>query len=255
MIHREDNMMYYGYIRRMEQSEEDYIGFCILLNGVMLTLMEQLASLFERACEKASAFFIVETAERVSPMIKEGVAEMGYEALPPMVYGISKEETKRFADMGDNGAIVETAAKYPWVVVENNKARETLVKSGESACVPLTAEQKTKEDVPVNGVQELAEVKPMMSPEPTDRKRPMPKTWLVESILVTVLCCLPFGIAGLVNATKVETCYVSGEYERAEQLSQQAKKWATWGVWSTIAVYFLAFVIVVVGAINNQRYC
>ena len=27
-----------------------------------------------------------------------------------------------------------------------------------------------------------------------------PKTWLVESILVTLFCCLPFGIVGIVNA-------------------------------------------------------
>src|SRR5574344_900091 len=27
-----------------------------------------------------------------------------------------------------------------------------------------------------------------------------PKTWLVESILVTILCCLPFGIVGIINA-------------------------------------------------------
>ena len=30
-----------------------------------------------------------------------------------------------------------------------------------------------------------------------------PKTWMAESILVTILCCLPFGIIGIVNAAKV----------------------------------------------------
>lgn len=28
-----------------------------------------------------------------------------------------------------------------------------------------------------------------------------PKTWMAESILVTVFCCLPFGIAGIVFAS------------------------------------------------------
>jgi len=32
-----------------------------------------------------------------------------------------------------------------------------------------------------------------------------PKSWLVESILVTLFCCLPFGIAGIVNASRVES--------------------------------------------------
>ena len=29
-----------------------------------------------------------------------------------------------------------------------------------------------------------------------------PKTWLVESIVATILCCLPFGFAGIVNASR-----------------------------------------------------
>ena len=32
-----------------------------------------------------------------------------------------------------------------------------------------------------------------------------PRTWLVESILITVLCCLPFGIVGIVYASKVSS--------------------------------------------------
>ncbi|WP_419184195.1 DUF2752 domain-containing protein [Xiashengella succiniciproducens] len=38
-----------------------------------------------------------------------------------------------------------------------------------------------------------------------------PKTWLGESILVTIFCCLPFGIAGIVNASKVESRFYAGE--------------------------------------------
>lgn len=34
-----------------------------------------------------------------------------------------------------------------------------------------------------------------------------PKTWMAESILVTVFCCLPFGIAGIVFASKVSSLY------------------------------------------------
>ena len=52
--------------------------------------------------------------------------------------------------------------------------------------------------------------------EPTNYQNPTefnipPKNWLVESILVTVLCCLPFGIAGIVNASKVEVLFLSGD--------------------------------------------
>lgn len=55
--------------------------------------------------------------------------------------------------------------------------------------------------------------------------RPIPKNWLIESILATIFCCLPFGIVGIINATKVESYYHAGDYEAAEKASKDAKKW------------------------------
>lgn len=52
-----------------------------------------------------------------------------------------------------------------------------------------------------------------------------PKTWLAESILVTIFCCLPFGIVGIVNASKVSALYAQGRYSEAEMRSANAKKW------------------------------
>lgn len=40
-----------------------------------------------------------------------------------------------------------------------------------------------------------------------------PKTWLIESILVTLFCCLPLGIVGVVNATRVESRFYAGDIE------------------------------------------
>lgn len=37
--------MYYGYIRKLEQ--ERYIGLCVVLNGMLLTRLDGLFSLFE----------------------------------------------------------------------------------------------------------------------------------------------------------------------------------------------------------------
>lgn len=58
----------------------------------------------------------------------------------------------------------------------------------------------------------------------TGRQIP-PKTWLVESILATLFCCLPFGIAGIVNATKVETKFHAGDIAGATIASENAKRW------------------------------
>lgn len=45
VIHRDGNLMYYGYIRKLEFSR--YIGFCIVINGMMVTNINGLFSLYE----------------------------------------------------------------------------------------------------------------------------------------------------------------------------------------------------------------
>ena len=62
-----------------------------------------------------------------------------------------------------------------------------------------------------------------------------PKNYLVESILITVLCCLPLGIVGIINATKVESLFAAGDYESAQRAADEAKKWCKWGLIGGIA--------------------
>ena len=58
---------------------------------------------------------------------------------------------------------------------------------------------------------------------------PMPHNYLVESILVLLFCCQIFGIIALVNAVQVSNHYSRGEYEKAVEASEAAKKWCIWG--------------------------
>lgn len=95
-------------------------------------------------------------------------------------------------------------------------------------------------------VADLADILQQMPPEPPQNNRIMPKTWLVESILVTIFCCLPFGIIGIINATKVENLYLNGQYDMAEYYSDQAKKWTFWGLISSLIIGVL-YIILVVG--------
>ena len=72
-----------------------------------------------------------------------------------------------------------------------------------------------------------------------------PKNWLVESILVMVFCCAPFGIAGLINAINVNSLYDKGYFEGAEHASKQARKWTKVGliVGPTLVVLYFIFVV------------
>jgi len=76
-----------------------------------------------------------------------------------------------------------------------------------------------------------------------------PKNWLVESILVTLLCCLPFGIVGIIHATKVETLWNSGQRDAAIQASQNAGKWVRIGFFAGIAAYVIYGLLMVFGIV------
>lgn len=77
-----------------------------------------------------------------------------------------------------------------------------------------------------------------------------PKNWLVESILVTIFCCLPFGVAGIVFAAQVNSKYDAGDYDGAVKSSKEAGKWTKIGFFIGIAVIalYLIFILLLGGA-------
>lgn len=76
---------------------------------------------------------------------------------------------------------------------------------------------------------------------------PRPKNWLVESILVTLFCCLPFGIAGIVYSSQVNTKYDRGEYAEAELASKEAGKWTKVAFFVGIGIGVLYILLMFLG--------
>jgi len=76
-----------------------------------------------------------------------------------------------------------------------------------------------------------------------------PKNYLVESILVTLLCCLPFGIVGIIHAAKVEQLWNSGQRDAALKESQDAYKWVKIGFFTGIAIYGLYILMMIFGVV------
>lgn len=74
-----------------------------------------------------------------------------------------------------------------------------------------------------------------------------PKNWLVESILVTLLCCLPFGVVGIIFSTKVDTLWNTGQREEAIKASQDAAKWVKIGFFVGIGAYILYGIMLMMG--------
>lgn len=81
-----------------------------------------------------------------------------------------------------------------------------------------------------------------------------PKNYLVESILATIFCCLPFGIIGIINAARVENAFYSGDETEAERLSGQALKWVKIAFFTgivSVVIYLVCLVVFVLQGAND----
>ena len=86
-----------------------------------------------------------------------------------------------------------------------------------------------------------------------------PKTWLIESILVTLFCCLPAGVVGIVYASKVETAYNNKQYAEAMQYSRQAKTWTLLSFFIILVpvilyLLFIFFAFIVTGTFSSYSH-
>ena len=74
---------------------------------------------------------------------------------------------------------------------------------------------------------------------------------MVLAILTTVFCCLPLGIVAILQANKVDKLYYAGQYDAANEASQNAKKWSIIGAVLAvigIVIYVIFFVLLAAGA-------
>ena len=83
--------------------------------------------------------------------------------------------------------------------------------------------------------------------QPYGVQPPMPDTYMVWAVLVTVFCCLPFGIVSIVKASQVSSLYNQGRYQEAVAASEAAKKWAIWSAIVGVVLSIIVIVLQIVG--------
>ncbi|MCE5194862.1 MAG: CD225/dispanin family protein [Nitrospiraceae bacterium] len=70
--------------------------------------------------------------------------------------------------------------------------------------------------------------------------------YLAQAILVTIFCCLPFGIPAIVFAAQVNGKLAAGDYNGALETSKKAKMWCWVSFWvglGVVILYLLALMI------------
>ena len=81
-----------------------------------------------------------------------------------------------------------------------------------------------------------------------------PQNYLVWAILSTILCCVPFGVVAIINATKVNDYWVAGNHEMAMRASQDAKKWTLWAVFTSVAVWGIYLLLILAIGLLGMEY-
>ncbi|MBF0950725.1 CD225/dispanin family protein [Alloprevotella tannerae] len=129
------------------------------------------------------------------------------------------------------------AAKQPEIPVQPQMQPGTPTQ-------PQMQQQVQPQPMNINNFQQTQQPMNTQPPfqQPNNQQMPpQPDNYLVWAILVTVLCCLPFGVASIIYSVKVGSLYAQGDYNGAVDASQKAKKFAMIG-----GIGGLVFIIVYV---------
>lgn len=117
---------------------------------------------------------------------------------------------------------------------------------------PQIQPQAQPQTMNINNFQQTQQ--PMNSQPPFQQPNnqqmpPQPDNYLVWAILVTVLCCLPLGVASIIYSVKVGSLYAQGDYNGAVDASQKAKKFAMiGGIGGLIFIVIYVIFMVIAGA-------
>jgi hypothetical protein len=78
-------------------------------------------------------------------------------------------------------------------------------------------------------------------------RRPVIASHLAEAILVTLFCCLPFGIVAIVYAAQVNSLAAARDYEGAEAASRNAATWSWLSFGLGLGVFVIYFLMIAAG--------
>lgn len=152
IIHRENNLMYYGYVRLLDGKQSQYLGMCITINGLMITDIKSLFDLFENTLTSIVAngdilkldengnvtSNIVHVSEqkneteRILNLLQNSVASLDDKSdkLPPISYGISSSEVKKFTISDPVKDIIDASHKYSYTIIYKDSDYETNTLKG-----------------------------------------------------------------------------------------------------------------------------
>lgn len=162
ITHREGQLIYYGYIRKL--ADNQYIGLCLLSNGAMVKHVESLFSIFENSISmmttgghligldsqgnivaRTDNFYSHENElKEITDSLQHSVSRLKWIALPAEDFSIANDDKKTFTVDDRPEDITEATSKYAYVVVYKSKDYDTAELTGYRGVVRSLNEKNQK---------------------------------------------------------------------------------------------------------------
>lgn len=145
VVHREDKLIYYAYVRKLEAGQ--YIGLCVVLNSIMLIDFNEMFSIFENQItslvvngvilqfndkgdiiSKASQLYTNQAeVSRITDCLRSEFAklESTSKVLPPINYSIAKNEKRTFSIDDNVNDIIKASVSYNFTFIFKQKDYDT----------------------------------------------------------------------------------------------------------------------------------
>lgn len=146
VIHRDDNLMYYCYIRKLDKKR--YVGFCYVFTGLYVTKIDILFSLFENVIEilankgeivhyaedgklTTSLKYFYKNSEDVALLSKKlessfNALSQSTKRLPPIDFSVAKGSTMSFSINDPNSEIVKASYTFSNTFIYKDKDYNTV---------------------------------------------------------------------------------------------------------------------------------
>lgn len=138
-------------------------------------------------------------------------------------------------------------------------------RGGELEASDLVWKQGMSDWTPVGRISELANPSVLAAPDlpssggswsqnPTGgAMMPAPKinNYLWQSIVVTMLCCMPFGVVAIVHSAKVDGLVARGAYDEAQAAAKTARLWVFLSIGGFVLFFAAYLMLAITGVIAS----
>lgn len=201
-IHRNENLMYYGYVRKLHNREQ-CIGICVVLNSSMFRGVKTLFNRFENyitdmvvrgqiiefsdngdlVSKIANLYEFQNEIERITKFIQNDIETLALQKLPPSNLSIGKNESKTFVIDDKAESILEATYNYGYTYIYKDAEYNTDSLTSYSEKLHTLNKEKTA------ALQTIDKQKQEISNLKKKQKNYKLVIWLVFFICVGGLIC------------------------------------------------------------------